>query len=61
MPRHLVTIPQAVDANPWLTERWIRRLIAERRIAYHKAGGRVLLDQDDIDQFSEGGRVEATR
>ena len=61
MARQLVTLPQAINERPWLTDRWLRRLVAERRIPFHKAGGRLLFDLADIDQWAEGGRVEAKR
>jgi excisionase family DNA binding protein len=60
MSAHAVlTIAQAVEANPWLTERYARRLIHERRIPFHKVGGRVLLDQADLDELIALGRVPA--
>ena len=59
--RTVLTIPQAVEANPWLTERYVRRLIHERRIPFHKVGGRVLLDQADLDRLVSAGRVEAAQ
>jgi len=59
--RQLATLVQVVEARPWLTERWLRRLVAERRVAYHKCGGRLLFDLADIDALAEGGRVEAVR
>lgn len=62
MTRQLVTIAQAAQARPWATERYLRRLISERRIPFHKVaggrGGRVLLDLADIDALAERGRVE---
>ena len=61
MTRHLVTLPQAVAERPYLTERWLRRLVSERRIAFHKAGGRLLFDLEDLDKWADAGRVEATR
>lgn len=61
MSRPLVTLPQAISERPWLSERWLRRLVAERRISFHKAGGRLLFDLNDIDQWAETGRVEATK
>ncbi len=61
MTRRLATLTQVVEARPWLTERWLRRLVAERRVAYHKCGGRLLFDLDDIDALAEAGRVEAAR
>jgi excisionase family DNA binding protein len=61
MSRPLVTLSQAVEARPWLTERWLRRLVYERRIAFHKVGRRLLFDLRDLDQLTESGRVEAVR
>lgn len=51
-------LPQAVEARPWLTLRYLRRLIAERRIPFHKVGRFVLVDLADLDTFAERGRVE---
>jgi excisionase family DNA binding protein len=59
--RHLVTLKEAVAVRPWLTERYGRRLIGERRIPFHKIGAKVLLDLADLDAFAEAGRVEAAR
>lgn len=38
--------------------RFIRRLIAERRIAFHKVGSHVRLNVADLDEFVFAGRVE---
>jgi len=38
--------------------RFIRRLIAERRIAFTKLGRHVRIDTTDIDAFIAAGRVE---
>jgi excisionase family DNA binding protein len=38
--------------------RFIRRLIAERRIAFTKLGRHVRIDTMDIDAFIAAGRVE---
>ncbi len=38
--------------------RFIRRLIAERRIAFSKIGRHVRLDSADLDAFVAAGRVE---
>ena len=56
--RELVTIPQAIEARPWLTERYLRRLVHERRVAFHKVGARLLFDLADLDQLAEAGRRE---
>ena len=53
------TIPQAVEAYPGvLTERLIRRLVSERRIAFTYAGRRVVLAETDIEDYLEGNRRE---
>ncbi|MFE0022348.1 excisionase family DNA-binding protein [Amycolatopsis sp. NPDC059021] len=38
--------------------RFVRRLIAERRIAFHKVGAHVRLTVADLDAFVQSGRVE---
>lgn len=38
--------------------RFIRRLIAERRIAFTRIGRHVRIDSADIDAFVAAGRVE---
>lgn len=38
--------------------RFVRRLIAERRIAFHKIGVHVRLAVDDLESFVQAGRVE---
>lgn len=40
--------------------RFVRRLIAERRIAFHKFGTHVRLAVADLDAFVQAGRVEPT-
>lgn len=53
------TIPQAVEAYPGvLTERLIRRLVAERRIASTRAGRRVILAETDIEAYLDSNRQE---
>jgi excisionase family DNA binding protein len=39
--------------------RFLRRLIAERRIAYTKLGRHVRIDPADLEAFIAAGRVEA--
>jgi excisionase family DNA binding protein len=39
--------------------RFIRRLVAERRIAYTKLGKHVRIDSADLDAFVAAGRIEA--
>jgi excisionase family DNA binding protein len=38
--------------------RFIRRLIAERRIRFYKIGRYVRIDSQDLDAFIEAGRVD---
>src|SRR5215211_5678590 len=53
------TIPQVVQAYPGvLTERLIRRLVAERRIAFSYAGRRVVLAEADIEAYLDANRHE---
>ena len=59
--RHLVTLRQAVEQRPWLTERWLRRLVFERRVPFHRVGSRLLFDLDDLDTLAEQGRGEPAR
>lgn len=39
--------------------RFVRRLIAERRIAFHKVGAHVRIAVVDLEAFVQAGRVEA--
>ena len=43
----------------YTSERFVRRLIAERRIAFHKVGAHVRLSVEDLEAFVQAGRVEA--
>ena len=52
----LLTVDQAAERLN-ATPRFIRRLIAERRIPYVKLGAHVRLDEVDLDEFVEAGRV----
>jgi len=55
----LLTVSQAGD---YLTtgERFVRRLIAERRIPVHHLGRHVRLAERDLERFVEEGRMEVT-
>jgi hypothetical protein len=59
--RTLVPLRQVPEHRPWVTERWLRRAVFERRIPFHKLGeGRsspVLIDLADLDAFVEAGRI----
>ena len=63
---------QDVDRGPLLTvaqageylgtgERFIRRLITERRIAYVRVGKYVRLERATLDAFVDAGRVHSQR
>ena len=54
----LLNVDQAADRLGTST-RFIRRLIAERRIAFVKLGKHVRIDSTDLDAFVEAGRVAA--
>ena len=41
------------------TERFVRRLVAERRVPFHKVGKYVRFDPRDIDEWLVERRVEA--
>ena len=45
---------ERLDTKP----RFIRRLIAERRIEYHKVGRHVRISESVLAEFIEAGRVE---
>ena len=53
----LLTISEAAD-QLGTGERFIRRLIAERRIRFHKIGKHVRLLSTDLDAFITAGAVE---
>lgn len=45
-----------------LSERFIRRLVAERRVPFVKAGGtRIRFFPDDLDKWLQSQRVEVMR
>jgi excisionase family DNA binding protein len=54
----LLTIEQAADTLR-TGERFVRRLIAERRIRFHKIGRHVRISSTDLDDFIAAGVMEA--
>lgn len=56
----LLTVEEAAVALG-TSPRFVRRLIAERRITFVKLGRHVRLDTTDLDAFITAGRVEPTR
>lgn len=58
MSRRLVLLTDAHMEWPWATPRYLRRLVAGRRIPFHKVGNRVWFDTADLDAHQEAGRCE---
>jgi excisionase family DNA binding protein len=56
---NLLTVEQAAERLGTST-RFVRRLIAERRIAYHKVGRHVRIAEADLINFVAAGRVDAS-
>ena len=54
----LLTVEQAAE-RLGTSDRFVRRLIAERRIAYVKLGRHVRIAERDLINFVVTGRVEA--
>jgi len=54
----LLTVDEAAEAMG-TSARFIRRLIAERRIAYTKLGRHVRIAESDLINYVTAGRVEA--
>jgi excisionase family DNA binding protein len=55
----LLTVEQAAD-RLGTSVRFVRRLVAERRIAYVKVGRHVRISEADLARFVAAGRVEAS-
>ena len=53
----LLTVEEAAE-RLGTSVRFVRRLVAERRIAYVKVGRHVRLDPTDVAAFIAAGRVE---
>lgn len=52
-----LTIPEASEYLN-VSERFIRRLVAERRVPYYKLGKFVRFRRRDLDAYLSSGRVE---
>jgi excisionase family DNA binding protein len=55
--RQLLSVTEAAE-RLGTPERFIRRLIAQRRIRFYKVGRYIRFDATDLDNFVETGRVE---
>ena len=53
----LLTIEQAAERIS-MSARYVRRLIAERRIVFYRLGRAVRIDPADLAQFITAGRIE---
>ncbi len=53
-----LTLDQVPDNYPVFTLRLLRRLVEERRIAFSRAGRRIVLSESDIESYLENNRVE---
>ena len=58
--RPMLGIPQLAE-RLGTSERFVRRLVCERRIPFHKVGKYVRFDQDDVDEWVAFRRVDAQR
>lgn len=52
-----LSVPEAAEYLN-TSVRFIRRLIAERRVAFHKLGKHVRFAVSDLDEYVSAGRVE---
>ena len=58
MDRQLLTIDQAAEYLA-TSSRHVRRLLAERRLARVKIGGKVRLAVEDLDSYISAHRIDA--
>jgi excisionase family DNA binding protein len=54
---HYLTVAEAATFLN-TSERFVRRLVSERRIAFHHVGRHVRFAVSDLDAFVQAGRVE---
>lgn len=66
--RRLVTLAQLLEERPVLVasgkfpDRYVRELVATRRIPYYNpTGGRLMFDLTEVDEFIEASRVAPSR
>ena len=58
MERNYLNVQEAAEYLN-TSVRFVRRLVAERRVTFHKIGRHVRFAASDLDAFVEAGRVEA--
>jgi excisionase family DNA binding protein len=55
--QRLLTVDEAAEAMN-TTTRFVRRLVAERRIPFTRLGRHVRIAAEDVEEFVNAGRVE---
>lgn len=55
--KDLLTLPQLIEAAPFLTERWIRRLVSRGDLPHYRLGGRLLFDLGEVQEAVRKGRA----
>jgi excisionase family DNA binding protein len=57
MSRRIYDLPSAAEYLA-VGERMMRRLVAERRLPFHRVGRHLRFDERDLDAFLDANRVE---
>jgi excisionase family DNA binding protein len=55
--RELLRVEEAAEALG-MSPRHVRRLVQERRIAFHRFGRSIRIDPEDVEAYIEASRVE---
>src|SRR5689334_3651099 len=55
-----LTVPELAELLN-TSERFVRRLVEERRIVFHRFGGLIRFDVADVDAYITAGRVDLPR
>lgn len=58
-PRRDLLDVEGAAAYLTTSQAFVRRLVRERRVTFHKLGSHVRFDPDDLDAFIRAGRREA--
>jgi excisionase family DNA binding protein len=58
MRRDYYSVPEAADYLN-TSVRFVRRLIAERRVTFYKVGRHVRLKHADLEEFVQAGKVDS--
>ena len=57
-----LTLAQLLEERKWLRERYVRRLVAERRSRFWKVGNKLLFDPaEGLDQCTQGLNFDTLR